>query len=201
MTFTRLSRADVVASVAALLLLLVLAMDWYSTDKGEELRRDAKLTEPGIVGGGEFEPTLKEERESAAEKEEKNAWQADAAVDRLVLIALLGAAFAALVAAFLRAADRRFEPSLTPSAVATWLGIAAALLVAYRIVQPPGINEGAVVKLGAVLGLLTVGVLAVASRIAARAEAAAPPEGAAPPEDTAAELAPPVGEPVRPATE
>jgi hypothetical protein len=193
-TFARLSRADGVAMAAALLLLLVMAMDWYTTKQGEELRRDAKLTAPGRSGGGEFEPNLKRERESAAAKQEKNAWQADAAVDRLALLLMLGAVAAAIAAATLRAADRRFEGPLTPSAVATWLGLAAAFVIAYRILQPPGLNTAAVIKAGAPLGLVLVGLLALSSRIAMRTERE--PAAAA-----GLDLPPPVGAPMAPAAE
>ena len=182
MSFLRLSRADAVAAVAALLLLLVMAMDWYSTEKGEELRRDQELVEPGV--SRELQPSAEERLEEAAEDEEKNAWQAGALIDRLALIALLVAAATALAAAALRAADRRYKPPWTPSAITAWAGLAAALLVTYRIIQKPGLNEAAVIKLGAPLGLLCVGVLAVAARSAALAER------------ERAELPPPSGEPV-----
>lgn len=194
MTAPRVGLAQGVAAVAALLLLLVMAMDWYTTERAEDFRRDARLTEPGRTGGGEFEPNLKREREAAAEEDEKNAWQAGAAVDRLVLLLMLAAAAAALVAAIARAADRRFEPPSSPSTLATALGLAAALLLVYRILQPPGLNDAAVVKAGAPLGLVLVGILALASRVAMRGEREEPAPDA--PTDA---LPPPTGEPVEPA--
>ena len=38
MSFTRLSRGELLAMVAALALLLVMATDWYSTKRGEQAR-------------------------------------------------------------------------------------------------------------------------------------------------------------------
>ena len=199
MSAPRIGLAQAVAAVAALLLLLVMAMDWYTTERAEDLRRDARLTEPGRTGGGEFEPNLKRERESAAEKDEKNAWQAGAAVDRLALVLMLAAAGSALVAAILRAADRRFEPPRSWSSAATALGLAAAVLVVYRILQPPGLNEAAVVKIGAPLGLLLLGTLAFASRVAMRGEREEPALAGEPAEGADDALPPPSGEPVEPA--
>jgi hypothetical protein len=54
-----------------------------------------------------------------------------------------------------------------------------ALLILYRILQPPGFNDAAVVKLGAPVGLVVVGVLAIASRSASQAERPAPEPAAA----------------------
>jgi hypothetical protein len=75
-----------------------------------------------------------------------------------------------VVAAFMRAAGRRFKSRLTPSAIAALAAVASAVLLFYRILQPPGWNPAAVVKMGAPLGLLCVAVLAIAERIAVRYE-------------------------------
>ena len=77
MTFTRLLRSDAVAMVAALVLLFVMAMDWYSSTVGERAREIEKLSEP--TGGTVADDAQRENQQSAREKaqgEEKNAWQA-----------------------------------------------------------------------------------------------------------------------------
>jgi hypothetical protein len=51
-------------------------------------------------------------------------------------------------------------------------GLAACLMLVYRILQPPGANSIAVVKIGAPLGLLCVGLLTIGSRLAARGQRA-----------------------------
>ncbi len=163
MTFTRLGKGDLLALVAALALLLVMALDWYSTDTGEQLRRDSKSISPQL--DREISPSLTEQATTAAEEEEKNAWQADAAIDRLLLLVLLATVALALVAAFMRAADRRRGPP-SPSALASVAALLAFALIVYRIVQPPGLNEGAVIKAGAPLGLLFAALVLVGSRIA-----------------------------------
>jgi hypothetical protein len=86
----------------------------------------------------------------------------------VILLALLATAGLAIVAAFLRAADRDVGPP-SPSALATVVGLVTALLLAYRILQPPGLNDAAVVKWGAPVGLALAGVLGIASRSAMRA--------------------------------
>jgi hypothetical protein len=169
MTFTRLRLADWVAFAAALALLLLMATTWYTTIAGAQDRRDAGLAISGAATHGQG-PDLKGAYSAAASAVEKNAWEANAVIDRLVLIALLLTAAAAIFAAFARAAGKRFKSPLTPSALASFAGAAAVILLAYRILQPPGWNPGAVVKAGAPLALLSVAVLALAERVAVHYE-------------------------------
>jgi hypothetical protein len=174
-TFLRLSRWDWLAFAAALALLLAMSVDWYTTKQGEECRRIESVQTPdGGVQGDLIGRDVRRDARECAEKREKNAWQASALIDRLILLALLVAIVGAVAAGFLRAAGRRFEPPRTPSAVASFAGLAAALLILYRILQPPGFNAGAVVEAGAPIGLALAGFLAIAARSASRAEQEAP---------------------------
>ncbi len=75
-------------------------------------------------------------------------------VDSVLLVLLFATVAFAAVAAFARAAGRRFEPPGTPSAAAALTAALAALLVAYRIVQQPGLDAGTTVKAGAWLSLI-----------------------------------------------
>jgi hypothetical protein len=169
MTFTRLGRGDLLAMVAALALLLVMATDWYTTKLGEQARDTAAKILPQI--NNETTPSQSAQEAAIADSKEKNAWQADGLIDRLILIALVAAAVLAIVAAWARAADRRLGPP-SPSALASIIGLAACLMLVYRILQPPGLNAAAVVKVGAPLGLLCIGLLTIGARVAARGERA-----------------------------
>jgi drug/metabolite transporter (DMT)-like permease len=170
LTFARLNRWDWVAFLAALVLLFVMASDWYSTVQGEEARRIERISQPQGALGGEVERQVKERAAERAEGAEKNAWQPRAAIDVLVLVALLAAIGFAVVAAFARAAKRRFEPPLTPSTAAALAAAVGGVLVAYRIVQQPGSDIGTTIKAGAPIGLALLGVIALASANALRAE-------------------------------
>jgi hypothetical protein len=163
-SFRRLTAGHALALVAALALLLVMAPDWYTDKVGEQDRFFQKNVVPQL--NTQSEPSVSEEQAEAAESHEKNAWQASGAIDRVILIGLLATAALALVAAYLRAAGRRRGPS--PLAVLT--GLVTAVLIAYRIIQPPGLNEAAVVKWGAPAGLVCVGLIVLGSRMAARSE-------------------------------
>jgi hypothetical protein len=185
MTPGRLTRWDALALLAALALVLTMAMDWYSTKQGEEFRRDEKLVDPGPLG--DTQPSARERLAEAAEKEEENAWQADGALDRVILVVLLAAAAMAVLAALRRGIGRPPSAGLTPSALAGWLGLAGALLVTYRIIDAPGDDDISVIKLGAPLALLMVGLLALGSRFAALAEREAALEGPAADRETGAE--------------
>jgi len=166
-SFRRLTPGHALAFVAALALLLAMAPDWY-TDKVGELRRDVQdQVLPSL--DREVQPPQSEVQAEAAERREKNAWQAAGAIDRVILVLLLVTAALAIVAAFRRAAGRR-AGTPSPSAIATLTGLVAAVLIAYRILQPPGFNEAAVVKWGAPLGLVCVALVAFGSRLATLAE-------------------------------
>jgi drug/metabolite transporter (DMT)-like permease len=195
MTFERLRAADWVAMLAALVLLFVMALDWYSTAEG----RNARQIQHQLSSQPKQDETaddLRDARQQAkeiAEGNEKNAWQANAAIDRVILLALLGTAALAVGAAFLRAAGRRFEPPWTPSGLAAIAAMGSAALVAYRIVQEPGIDQFSTVQSGALLAVVVLGVIGFASATAMRAEVA----GNAFREATRDRPAPPADEPGR----
>ena len=94
------------------------------------------------------------------------------AIDRVILLALLVTVGLAIAAAFFRAAGRKFEPPWTPSALAALAAVVSALLVTYRIVQEPGIDEFNTVKAGAPLAVIVLGVIALAAATAMRSEEA-----------------------------
>jgi hypothetical protein len=167
MTFLRLNRGELLAMVAALALLLVMALDWYTTKAGEQARDVASKVEPQV--NAETVPSESKKEAAFADSQEKTAWQADGLIDRIILIALIGAILSALVAAWAKAAGKRLGPP-SASSLASVLGLLACALIVYRILQPPGLNAAAVVKAGAPLGLLCVGLLAFGSRVAVRDE-------------------------------
>jgi hypothetical protein len=169
MTFLRLNRGEVLAMIAALALLLVMAMDWYTTKAGEQARDVASKVQPQV--NVETVPSESKKLNAFADTQEKNAWQASGLIDRIILIALLAAVVTALVAAWAKAAGKSIGPP-SPSALASVFGLLACVLIVYRILQPPGLNAAAVVKAGAPLGLLCVGLLAFGSRVAVRDERA-----------------------------
>jgi purine-cytosine permease-like protein len=167
MTFLRLNRGELLAMVAALALLLVMALDWYTTKAGEQARDVQSKVQPQV--NVETVPSESTKEGAFADSQEKTAWQADGLIDRVILIALLAAAACALVAAWAKAAGKSVGPP-SPNALASVLGLIACVLIVYRILQPPGLNAAAVVKAGAPLGLLCAGLLAIGARVAVRSE-------------------------------
>jgi hypothetical protein len=185
-TFTRLRASQWVAFLAGLVLLFVTAMDWYSTTTGEEARRIEELSEPEGAAGGEVEREVEEDARVAAEGAEKNAWQVDAVIDRLILIGLLLTAALTVVAAFAaarvpergpweKAGSEAPEGTGSPGGIGltALAGLAAsitALLVIYRFFQEPGLDVSTTVKAGAPLALVALGAIALASAITLRSE-------------------------------
>ncbi len=170
MTFSRLLRADWIAFAAALALLLVMAMDWYGTAAGDEARRIEKLANPQGALGGEVEREVKADAKVAAEKAEKNAWQADDFVDRLILAGLLATMLLAVGSAYLRAAGKRFEPPWTPSAIMSLAATGTGILLGLHIVVSANDDLGTRIKAGAPLGAILLGTIALAGVSAMRAE-------------------------------
>jgi hypothetical protein len=167
----RLTRGHVVAAVAALALLLVMAMDWYGSTEANFARHAAATANPNGAEGGEVGRQIQEDAATIIARDEKNAWQEDAGIDRVLLVLLLLTVAAPLVAATLRAQGRRFEPPWTPAAFAAVSAVLAALLLAYRLVNEPGSDSKTTVKVGAPLGLALLAVVGIASAYAFQTEA------------------------------
>jgi hypothetical protein len=166
-SFSRLRVAHWIAFLAALALLFVTAMDWYSTTTGDEARRIEELAQPEGALSGEVEREVQEDARVTAEGAEKNAWQVDAPIDRLILVGLLLTAALVVLAAF--AAARRPE-STGFMALAGVSATVTALLVTYRILQEPGFDASTTVKSGAPVALVVLGVIALCSAITLREE-------------------------------
>ncbi|HEX6714215.1 MAG TPA: hypothetical protein VF066_12555 [Thermoleophilaceae bacterium] len=156
MRFERLARGHVVAAIAALVLLLVMAMDWYGSREADVAHQVANSANTSGAEAGEAGRAVKQDADRIIARDEKNAWQEDDSLGRVLLALLLLSVFLPLFAAARRAAGRRSEPPWTPSALAALMAAATALLVAYRIVNEPGNDANTTVKIGAPLGLLAL---------------------------------------------
>ena len=171
MTFARLTRGDAVAMIAALALLIVMSLTWYSTTDADAARQIEELAQPS---GGDS-PGLQRIREDAtfvADRADRNSWEASGTIDRAILVGMLATILLAVTAAWLRAADRRLEPPATPSAAAAVLATVTAVLVAYRMLQEPGQDALATVEPAALIALALLAVIAFACRSAVFEETA-----------------------------
>jgi hypothetical protein len=198
----RLTRGHVVAAVAALALLLVMAMDWYGSREADQAREVTTSLGTSGAESGEAGRAAKEDADRIIARDEKNAWQTNALIDRVLLAVLLLTVFLPLLAAALRAEGRRFEPPWTPSAFAAISAAVAGLLVAYRIVQEPGANAAITVKIGPLLALfmLTGVALGAASAFQKESDYAAMRRAAVTPANGTAAATPAVPpDPARPA--
>jgi len=165
LTFARLRPAEWVVFVAALALLFTTAPDWYGTVSGDEARRVQKeaQSEEGQPSG-QTEAEVERAAGAIAETQERNAWQEDGSIDRILLISLLATAALGVAAGFWRAGGRGTGVYMVAGAAAC----ATALLVLYRILQEPGFDEVTTVKIGAPIALGVLGVMAVACATALR---------------------------------
>lgn len=171
MRLERLTRGHVLAAVAALALLLIMAMDWYGSHEADRAHQVKAAANPNGAEAGEVGRAEQEAAQEIIARDEKNAWQTKATIDRVLLALLLVAVFLPLIAATLRAAGRRFEPPWTPSAASALAAVAAALLVAYRIIQKPGPDSVTTLKIGPALALIALAVVGLGSAAAFQKEA------------------------------
>lgn len=161
MRLERLSRGQVLAAVAALALLLTMAADWWGSRLGDEARRVEDTAQTRGAEAGEVGRAVQADAQAVAEREERNAWQTDALVDRVILVALLLAIAGALAAAVQRSLGRRSRPPWSPAMLAVVAGLAGALLVAYRIIQEPGVDSATTLKIGPLLAVVALALIAI----------------------------------------
>jgi hypothetical protein len=170
--FERLARGHVVAAVAALVLLLVMAMDWYGTHEADQARQVANSVNTTGAEAGETGRAVKADAEEVIARDEKNAWQEARTIDRLLLFMLLLTIFLALFTAAYRAAGKRPQPPWTPSTFTALSAAVTALLLAYRILNQPGDNANTTVKIGAPLALVVLAIVGWGATSAFKGEAA-----------------------------
>jgi hypothetical protein len=158
------------AGLAALALLLVtVGMDWYGTTTGDEAREIEERTEDASgAEAGEVERTVNERAGEVADRETDKAWEADALIDRIILV-LIGATIAlAVLTWFTRSMGARPTEGLGPAGVCAVLATAAAVLVAYRIIQEPGFDDATTVKAGPLVAIFLLAAIAIGSSSALR---------------------------------
>lgn len=117
-------RADLLAGIAGVVLLLSMFMPWFGlSEAAEQALQEAEEVTERFQGEPLDEPDVTE-----------NAWQAFTFVDLILLVAALGGIRAG-VAAVARQAGRS---PIGATAVTTALGAIAVLLILYRVINPIG---------------------------------------------------------------
>jgi hypothetical protein len=148
-----------------------MAMDWYGSHEADLAHQAGSGINTTGAQAGEVGREVKSEADAIIARDEKNAWQEDRTLDRLILALLLVSVFLPLAAAAHRAAGKRASPPWTPSAFAAIAAATTALLVAYRIINQPGDNGSTTVKIGAPLGLVMLAIIAMGAVNAFQGEA------------------------------
>jgi hypothetical protein len=122
--FAPQQRADLLAGIAGVVLLLSMFLPWFGlSEAAEQALQEAEEVTEQFQGEPLDEPDVTE-----------NAWQAFTLVDLILLLAALGGIRAG-VAAVARQAGRS---PIGATAVTTGLGAVATLLILYRVINPIG---------------------------------------------------------------
>jgi hypothetical protein len=172
LTFERLRLSDWVVFVAALALLFTTIPPWYSTEAGNAARRAQQEAQPEEgQPSGQTEAEVEREAGALADNAEKTAWEADGTIDRVILVCVLATAALGVLAGFWRARGRPAR-GVGPYGLCGLVACVTALLVLYRILQEPGLDELTVIKIGAPLTLGVLGVYAFAAAASLRDEEA-----------------------------
>ena len=157
--------------VAALVLLLVMAADWYSTTLGNDARQIQKISTPQKgAAAGEAEDLRRSDAKFLAQSQEKNAVAAQGRHRPGDPRPAAGHDHPGRGRRLAAGGGRRFEPPATPSTAAAALATLTGVLVVYRIIQEPGDDSITVVKAGAPVAVAVLAVIALACRQAMRAE-------------------------------
>ena len=163
-------RGHAIALVGALALILVVgAVDWYGTELGDEAQRIEEATDDASgAEAGEVDRRLNEEGEFISDRETDKAWEADAVIDRVILGLLLLTILLTVATVLARSAGGRATKGLGPPGLSALAATIGAILVAYRIVQEPGLDEGTTVKIGPLLALFALAAIAIGMSSALR---------------------------------
>ncbi len=130
MDLEKLSTGEKISAVSAILLFIFMFFDWF----GVEVSGGGV----NLTGGG------------------GNAWDTLDFIPIILVIAIV----AAVGVAVLRLTEADFEPPVSLNAVVAALGIISALLILFRIIDPPGfgsigpISYEGTVEVGVILGLI-----------------------------------------------
>src|SRR3954468_10852814 len=117
-----------------------MAMDWYGSHAADLAHQVNSTANTSGAQAGEAGRALKADADQVIARDEKNAWQEGRTYDRFLLVLLLLSVALSLYAAAPRAAGRRAEPPWTPSGIAALTAAFTALLLAFRIVNEPGVD-------------------------------------------------------------
>src|SRR3954451_15746402 len=115
-----------------------MAMDWYGSHAADLAHQAVKGINTAGAEAGETQRAVKEDADRIIARDEKNAWQEPAKLDRVILAMLLLSVFLPLFAAAHPAAGRRATPPGTPSALPAVVAALTCVLVAYGVVNEPG---------------------------------------------------------------
>jgi hypothetical protein len=155
MDVARLRRGELIAGVSGVALFIIMFLNWFGGDEG------TGLSEEEATDLLEQQPSLLEE--AGAESASFNAWELFDFIDIILLVAIV----VAVGLAVLTAAARTVALPVAASAITAGLGILAAILVLYRIIDPPfGLDR----EFGAFLGLIAAAGIAVGGWLAMQEE-------------------------------
>ena len=111
---------------------------------------------------------MNERAGEVADRETDKAWEADGLIDRVILVLIGATIVLAVVNWFTRSLGAKPTKGLGPAGACALLATAAAVLVAYRIIQEPGFDDATTVKAGPLVAIFLLAAIAIGSSSALR---------------------------------
>ena len=139
MDTSRIRQGEMIAAVAAVVLLVVMFFGWFGID----VEGVTGLSQDELEAAGEAFANV----DAAADSFTANAWESFGFIDIILLVTII----AAVALAAISASATQVNLPVALSAIVAGLGILSTLLVIYRIIDPPyGFDR----KFGVFLGLV-----------------------------------------------
>jgi hypothetical protein len=146
-----------------------MSFSWYGTQISQQASDvQQQATNPGGVVAAQFDSDIKSRAQAVIDRENKNVWQADTALDRFDLVVLGLCVVGGIGSAFVRTMSAKDWVPGVASAGCACLGILGSVLIGYQLVARPSIFPGATVLPGAYLGLIFCGMLTLGAALGLR---------------------------------
>jgi hypothetical protein len=167
----RMSWRDLVVVFSALALLLTMSFSWFGTEISQQARdMQQQAVSPGGAVAAQFDADIRERAQAVIDREDKNVWQADTALDRFDLAVLSLCVVGGIGSAFVRTMSDNAGLRAGVSIACASVAILGSILIVYQIVARSSLFPGATLRPATYLGLVFCGILTLGAALGLRGD-------------------------------